>query len=68
LIRSLSSSIYKCCTLVERIYESILAERDTDIGVIAKLLGHADLESVNRYVLIDQTKIEATIRQKGFCS
>lgn len=45
-----------------------LAERDTDIGVIAKLLGHADLESVNRYVLIDQTKIEATIRQKGFCS
>jgi len=54
--------------LVERIYESILAERDTDIGVIAKLLGHADLESVNRYVLIDQTKIEATIRQKGFCS
>lgn len=54
--------------LFRAIFATKLAERDTDIGVIAKLLGHADLESVNRYVLIDQTKIEATIRQKGFCS
>lgn len=54
--------------LLRATFATRLAERDTDIGVIAKLLGHSDLESVNRYVLTDQAKIEATLRQKGFCS
>ena len=54
--------------LLRATFATRLAEKDTDIGVIAKLLGHADLESVNRYVLIDQNKVEAVLRQKGFCS
>lgn len=54
--------------LLRATFATRLAEKDTDIGVIAKLLGHTDLQSVNRYVLIDQNKIEQTVRQKGFCS
>ena len=54
--------------LLRATFATRLAEKDTDIGVIAKLLGHTDLQSVNRYVLIDQNKIEQIVRQKGFCS
>ena len=54
--------------LLRATFATRLAEKDTDIGVIAKLLGHSDLQSVNRYVLTDQNKIEQTVRLKGFCS
>ena len=54
--------------LLRATFATRLAEKDTDIGIIAKLLGHTDLQSVNRYVLTDQNKIEQTVRLKGFCS
>ena len=54
--------------LLRATFATRLAEKDTDIGIIAKLLGHSDLGSIDRYVLIDQAKIEQTVRQKGFCS
>lgn len=54
--------------LLRATFATRLAEKDTDIGVIAKLLGHSDLQSVNRYVLTDRNKIEQVVRQKGFCS
>ena len=54
--------------LLRATFATRLAEKDTDIGIIAKLLGHSNLGSINRYVLLDQNKIEQTVRQKGFCS
>lgn len=54
--------------LLRATFATRLAEKDTDIGVIAKLLGHSNLQSVNRYVLTDQKKIEQTVKLKGFCS
>lgn len=39
-----------------------LAEKGIDISVIAKLLGHANLATINRYVLMSDEKIMSIIR------
>lgn len=54
--------------LLRATFATRLAEKGTDIGIIAKLLGHANLSTIDRYVLIDQTMIDRVVRQKGFCS
>lgn len=54
--------------LLRATFATRLAEKGVDIGMIAKLLGHANLGTIDRYVLIDQNRIENIVRQKGFCS
>lgn len=39
-----------------------------DIGIIAEILGHANLESVKEYVKISTAKVQQTISQIGFCA
>lgn len=54
--------------LLRATFATRLADKGTDIGIIAKLLGHSNLSTIDRYVLIDQNRIESIVRQKGFCS
>ena len=37
-----------------------------DIGIIAEILGHANLESVKEYIKISTAKVRQTISQIGF--
>ena len=54
--------------LLRATFATRLAEKGVDVGVVAKLLGHSNLSTVDRYVLIDQASLEKVVRQKGFCS
>ncbi len=48
--------------LLRATFATRLAERGVGIEVIAKLLGHANLHTINRYVLLSDDKIKLLIK------
>lgn len=53
------------CHLLRATYATALARRGVGIDVIAKLLGHANLHTIDRYVLIEHDELQEAIRKVG---
>ena len=47
-------------------YATRLAQKGVSVNIIAKSLGHANLNTVERYALLDNVHIEQSIRCVGF--
>lgn len=53
------------CHLFRATYATNLAKRGVDINIIAKALGHANLNTISRYVLLTDDQVDITLRQVG---
>lgn len=54
--------------LLRASYATNLSKLGLDINIIAKVLGHSGLNTVQRYVLVDNNYIESELRRVGYAS
>ena len=64
-LRKLSGVRRVHCHLLRATYATALARRGVGIDVIAKLLGHVNLHTIDRYVLIEHDELQEAIRKVG---
>lgn len=67
-LRKLSGVIRLHCHLFRATYATNLAKLGVDINIIAHALGHANLNTISRYVLLSEGQIDTAIRNVGFAS